>query len=171
MFDFLSNVGVQLVAFFSGLSLTTIVALVIYFCIKGAWDKTLKKVNLEKFSEDLANKQTERIKEVSFKQNIQPIVESELKRITENYDNRLLEELTKTQEKYNNLILVLEKFYAYFEDSLVSESKKEELKEAIENAKEEAPISNETETEEIIIDEPKTAPEPKEKPKKAKIER
>lgn len=167
--EFLSNIGTQVLAFISGLSISTIVALVIYYCIKGAWNKTLKKVNLEKFSEDLADKQTERIKNVSFKHNIQPIVESELKKITENYDNKLLVELQETKEKYNKLILVLEKFYAYFDDSLVSDTKKQELKEALENAKDETPISNDTETDEIIVESPNKTQS--EKPKKAKIER
>ena len=169
--EILQNIWVQVLALLGGVSFTTVVALVIYFCVKGAFDKAIKKANLQKFSEDLANKQTDRIKNISFRHSIQPIVESELKKITENANQYLLKALVEMEKKYDSLLNVLEKFYAYFDDSLVSETKKQELKEAIENAKEKAPISNETETKEIIIEEPKETPVEKNEIKKSKIER
>ena len=167
--EILNNIWVWLVGILSGVSFTGIVAAVIYGCLKGGFNRTLQKINIEKIVEGVVNKQMERIKKVSFTQNIQPLVESELLKVYEKTNETVVKELQKTQEKYDKLVNVLEKFYAYFDDSLVSDSKKQELKEALDTAKTEKP--KDIEIKEIEIEELEENKEQKEKTKKTKIER
>lgn len=169
--EILSNIWVWIVGALSGISVAGIVAAITYGCIKGLCNRTTQRINIEKINENIANKQMERIKKVSFTQNIQPLVESELKKITEMSNEYIKKYMEETQKKYDNLIAVLEKFYAYFDDSLVSDTKKKELKDALENAKADVSKPNEVEVKEIVIDEPVENEQPKEKTKKTKIER
>lgn len=167
--EFLNEIWMWIVGILGGVSYTGIVSAVIYGCLKGGFNKTLQKMNIEKINENLANKQMERIKQVSFKQNIQPIVESELKKVTETANEYIKKQLEEVQKKYDNVIAVLEKFYAYFDDSLVSDSKKQDLKQALQDAKTETSTPNEIEVSQVVIEEPKE--EKKEKIKNTKIER
>lgn len=167
--EFLNEIWLWILGILGGVSYTGIIAAVIYGCLKGGFNRTLQKMNIEKINENLANKQMERIKQVSFKQNIQPIVESELKKVTETANEYIKKQLEEVQKKYDNVIAVLEKFYAYFDDSLVSDSKKQDLKQALQDAKTETSTPNEIEVSQVVIEEPKE--EKKEKIKKTKIER
>ena len=169
--EFLSNIGMWIVGALGGLTITGIISAIIYGCLKGAFNRALQKMNIEKINENLANKQMERIKKVSFTQNIQPLVETELKKVTEAANEYLKKELIETQKKYDNVIMVLEKFYAYFDDSLVSDVKKEELRKALDDAKNDTSKPNEINVDEIVIEEPKKAVETKETSKKTKIDR
>ena len=169
--EFLSNIGMWIVGALGGLSIAGIISAIIYGCLKGAFNRTLQKMNIEKINENLANKQMERIKKVSFTQNIQPLVETELKKVTEAANEYIKKELIETQKKYDNVIMVLEKFYAYFDDSLVSDVKKEELRKALDDAKNDTSKPNEINVDEIVIEEPKKAVETKETSKKTKIDR
>ena len=153
--EFINNIWIWIGSAIGGISLAGIIAAIVYGCLKGAFNRTISKINLEKTSETIANKQMERIKKVSFSQNIQPIVESELRKITDAANEYIKKELDETQKRYDNVINILEKFYAYFDDSLVSESKKQELKKALEEAKSEVPVSNEIQIKEIVVEEPK----------------
>lgn len=169
--EFLSNIWLWIVSAIGGLSIAGIITTVIYGTLKGAFNRTIQKMNIEKINENLANKQMERIKKVSFTQNIQPLVETELRKITEAANEYIKKELQETQKKYDNVIAVLEKFYAYFDDSLVSDFKKEELRKALDDAKNDTSKPNEIYVDEIIIEEPKSAVETKEISKKVKINR
>ena len=94
-----------------------------------------------------------------------------MKKITEAANEYIKASLAETQKKYDKLIAVLEKFYAYFDDSMVSETKKQELKQALEEAKTEPKSAQSIVVEETISQEQKQAVEPKETAKKNKIER
>lgn len=163
--EFLNEIWLWIGGIFGGISIAGAFSAVIYGALKGAFNKTLQKMNIEKINENLANKQMERIKQVSFKQNIQPIVESELKKITEMANEYIKAQLNEIQKKYDNLIIVLEKFYAYFDDSLVSENKKQELKLALETAKKETNIAIELEVDEIIVEKTKPSVQQKDNAK------
>ena len=171
MGEVLSNVWVWIVGALSGLSVTGIIAAIIYGVVKGGFNRSMQRLNFEKMFRTMLNEYLERIKQVSFAQNIQPLVESELRKITETakeYNKKAYEELSK---KYDNLIAVMEKFFAYFDDSLVSDTKKKELKEALDIAKKDVLVSKTIEVKEIVFDEIKPKAELKEKPKKTRIER
>lgn len=129
----------------AGVSVTGILSAVIYGCLKGAFSKTISKVNVEKICEDATSKGIDRVKEVSFKQSIQPLCESELKKITEQANEYMKSYLDEMNRKYDQLIEIIEKLSAYFDNSIgVSDTAKEDLKDSINKAKI-APTTVETE--------------------------
>lgn len=169
--EILSNVWIWIVTALSGLSVVGIVAAVVCAVVKGTISRQIQKYNLKKLYEELWEMQIDRIKKISFSQSIEPLAKSELLKVTEVADEKVAEKLEKVQVQYDHLINILEKFYAYFEDSLVSESKKADLKEALESAKVEVAKPTEIAIDEIIVEEPKQAVENKKEPRKSKIER
>ena len=129
----------------AGVSVTGILSAVIYGCLKGAFSKTISKVNVEKICEDATSKGIDKVKEVSFKQSIQPLCESELKKITEQANDYMKSYLDEMNKKYDQLIEIIEKLSAYFDNSIgVSDTAKEDLKDSINKAKI-APTTVETE--------------------------
>lgn len=154
-----------------GVSITAILTGVIVGCLKGAFAKLISKVNVEKIAEDTTNKSIEKIKKVSFEQSLLPIAKSELQKITETANEYIKESLAETQAKYDKLVAVLEKFYAYFDDSLVSESKKQELKQALDEAKETTPTTQTITIVDDVAKETTKSTETKETTKKSNIER
>lgn len=166
--EVLNEIWVWLVAALGGVTLTGVIAAVITGCLKGAFNKTISKINVEKIAEDATNKGIDKVKKISFEQSIQPICESELKKITEAANDYIKKALAETQKGYDNIIAVLEKFYAYFDDSLVSETKKQELRQALDEAKN-TPVKAQTiKVEEDIENTKETPVEPKETPQIAK---
>lgn len=129
----------------AGVSVTGILSAVIYGCLNGAFSKTISKVNIEKICEDATSKGIDKVKEVSFKQSIQPLCESELKKITEQANEYMKSYLDEMNKKYDQLIEIIEKLSAYFDNSIgVSDTAKEDLKDSINKAKI-APTTVETE--------------------------
>lgn len=132
---------------FGGLSIAGIVSAIIYGCLKGAFNRTISKINTEKIAKDAVDKGVEKVKEVSFKHNIQPIVQSELKKVTEEANEYLKQELGSVKEQYAKLLNVLGKFAAYFDNSIgVPDEAKVELKQALLDAE------IEPTTDEIVVD-------------------
>ena len=103
------------------------------------------------------------VKSMSFKHDIQPIVESELKKVYE-YSVAVCEkEIDVVKGQYARILGVLEALSKYFDNSIgVSEEAKEELKSAIAEAKEDAEILEPVESTPIVE-------EPKEQPKETKV--
>ena len=132
---------------FGGLSIAGVISAIIYGCLKGAFNRTISKINTEKIAKDAVDKGVEKVREVSFKHNIQPIVQSELKKVTEEANEYLKQELESVKEQYAKLLNVLGKFAAYFDNSIgVPDEAKQELKQALLDAK------IEPKTDEIVVD-------------------
>ena len=166
--EILNEIWQTIAPYEAGIYVSGIISAVIYGCLKGAVNRTINKINVEKIAEQATDKGVERVKTVSFKHSIQPLVESELAKIDENVAKRFTEELKKVQDNYNKLVAILEKLSAYFDGSIgVTEQAKAELKEAIEEAKTEPKTPETVETEEVIIEEPKPAVEVQKTPQKA----
>jgi hypothetical protein len=147
----------------AGVSVTGILSAVIYGCLKGAFSKTISKVNVEKICEDATSKGIDKVKEVSFKQSIQPLCESELKKITEQANDYMKSYLDEMNKKYDQLIEIIEKLSAYFDNSIgVSDTAKEDLKDSINKAK----IATTTVETEVVD---KTYEEPQESGSKVEI--
>lgn len=109
---------------------------IFYGVLKGAFSKTVNKIDYEGIAEKATEKGIDKIKEVSFKQTIQPIAESELKKITEQANEYIDKALKETNENYNKLVDVIESLASYFDNSIgVPEEKIKELHESIEKAK------------------------------------
>ena len=64
-----------------GISLAGIMTAILYGCIKGAFNKTISKINVQKIADEATEKGVEKVRKVSFTHSIQPLVESELKKI------------------------------------------------------------------------------------------
>ncbi len=169
--EIFNEIWVWLVATLGGVSITGIISAVIYGCLKGAFNKTISKINVEKIAQDATEKGVEKVKKISFTHSIQPLVESELKKINEQSVEVLKQSLADVASQYNKVILILEKLSAYFDNSIgVSDNAKEELKQAISEAKNE-PTTAESVVDEIVEPTPKQAVDPKESAKKSNIER
>lgn len=139
--EFLNNIWQAVAPYLAGVSIGGVFTAIIYGVLKGSFAKTISKINVEKIANDAANKGIERVKEVSFKHSIQPIVNSELNKITEKANEYIAQAANKMEDKYNKIITILEKLSAYFDTSVfVNDDVKAELKEAIKVAKDKEEI-------------------------------
>lgn len=143
---------------FGGLSIAGIISAIIYGCLKGAFNRTISKINTEKIAKDAVDKGVEKVKEVSFKHNIQPLVQSELKKVTEEANEYLKQELESVKEQYAKLLNVLGKFAAYFDNSIgVPDEAKQELKQALLDAEIEPTTGEIVVDSKIIVEDTKSA--------------
>lgn len=166
--EVLNQIWQAIAPYVAGISVSGIISAVIYGCLKGAFSRTINKINVEKIADQATEKGVEKVKTVSFKHSIQPLVESELAKIDEKVAKQFKEELKKVQDNYDKLVVVLEKLSAYFDGSIgVSEQAKAELKKALADAKKEPTIAESVVVEEVIVEEPKQATEPQETAKKS----
>ena len=160
--EFLNEIWVWIMSAIGGVSLSAIISSIIYGCLKGAFNKTISKINVESIADKATEKGIERVKKVSFTHNIQPLVESSLEKVNEKAVETLREELVKLDNKYNNIINILEKQAAYFDNSIgVPEEKKAELKQAIVEAQNKPVVAESVVVDEIVIPSTKQAVEPK----------
>lgn len=171
--EIINQVWVWIVSAVSGISLAGIMAAIIYSCLKGAFNKTISKINVQKIVDQATEKGIERVKKIAFTHSIQPLVESELKKVNELSIEVLKIYMEEVSKKYENVLSVLEKLSAYFDNSIgVSEAAKKELKEAIANAKNEPILAESVVVEENIEKTPIQAVEPTKQAKKpTKVER
>lgn len=170
--EILNQVWVWIVSALGGVSLAGIISAITYGTLKGAFNRTISKINVQKIADQATEKGVEKVKKVSFTHSIQPLVESELKKINEHSIEVLKTTLADVTAKYNQVINVLEKLSAYFDGSFVSEQTKQELKQALADAKNEPTIAESVVVEEFIEEEPKQAVEPQNKAKSStKVER
>lgn len=121
-----------------GISLAGIITAILYGCIKGAFNKTISKINVQKIADEATEKGVEKVRKVTFTHSIQPLVESGLEKINEKATEVLDKSVQALNAKFDNVILILERLSAYFDNSIgVSEQAKAELKKAIADAKNE----------------------------------
>lgn len=162
MSETLSQIIVWVGTALGGVSVASIITAIIVGCVKGGFNKAISKINVEEISERATNKVLEKIKEISFKQSIEPIAKAELLKITEQANIFIEKAFEKVQEQYNKLLRVVEGLAKYFDNSIgVSEEAKENLRKALKEAEIEPIIEHEFEVEEIVVEEEK-------QPKKAK---
>lgn len=136
--EILNEIWVWIVSALGGVSLAGVISAAIYGCLKGAFSKTISKINVEKIADEATEKGIEKVKNVSFSHSIQPIVESELKKINEYSVEVVQKELAEVKAEYKTLIDIIKKLSAYFDNSIgVSETAKQELKQAIAQAENE----------------------------------
>ena len=160
--EFLNEIWVWIMSAIGGVSLSAIISAIIYGCLKGAFNKTISKINVESIADKATEKGVERVKKVSFTHNIQPLVESELKKVNEHSVEVLKKELADVQAKYDNVIDILDKLACYFDNSIgVAEEKKAELKQAIAKAQNKPMVAESVVVDEIVEPTQKQAVEPK----------
>lgn len=171
--EIFNEIWVWIMSAIGGVSLSAIISAIIYGCLKGAFNKTISKINIESIADKATEKGVERVKKVSFTHNIQPLVESELKKVNEHSVEVLKKELADVQAKYDNVINILDKLACYFDNSIgVAEEKKTELKQAIVKAQNKPMVAESVVVDEIVEPTPKQAVEPKtERKSTTKVER
>lgn len=136
--EILNEIWVWIVSALGGVSLAGVISAAIYGCLKGAFSKTISKINVEKIAKDATEKGIDKVKAVSFSHSIQPLVESELKKINEMSVEVVKKELNEVKAEYKTLINIIKKLSAYFDNSIgVSDTAKQELKQAIAEAENE----------------------------------
>ena len=128
------------IASVGGVSLAGILTTILWAILKSSFNRTIEKANLERTqevaAEKAADKAVSKIKSVSYKQSLQPVVESQLKKVTEEAQEMVKAELQEVNDNYNKLLAILEALSKYFDNSIgVSDSAKAELKNAIAEAK------------------------------------
>lgn len=134
--NWLANLWNAISPYVAGISIGSVVTAIVCGILKGAFEKKLSKINVENIVETATNKAVDKIRKVTFKQTIQPIVESELRKVNEAANERIEDCLATTNAKLDALLLIEEKQAAYFDNSyFVGEDKKAELHDAINSAK------------------------------------
>lgn len=135
--------------------------------LKGAFSRTVQKLNIEKITQETVDKSLEKLKGIAFSSNIQPLVENELIKVNELAKRVSEKELAKVQERLDNLLKILQSLKDYFDDSpVILQEKKDKVQASIDKTLLNAPTSAEfvivEETpEEVAI----VQPEPRETPK------
>ena len=136
--EILNEIWVWIVSALGGVSLAGVISAAIYGCLKGAFSKTISKINVEKIAKDATEKGIDKVKAVTISHSIQPLVESELKKINELSVEVVKKELSEVKAEYRTLINIIKKLSAYFDNSIgVSDTAKQELKQAIAEAENE----------------------------------
>jgi hypothetical protein len=167
--EILNSIWVWILSILGGVSITTILTFVIRITLTNSFKKTIAKIDVEKIAEKATDKGVAKVKKISFTHNIQPIVESELVKINEKSTEVLRKELADVQKKYDNLIVIMEKLSAYFDNSIgVAEEKKVDLRNAIANAKNDTVTAESVIIDEFVDEDVKSVAEP-EKPTKTNI--
>ena len=171
--EFLNEIWVWIMSAIGGVSLSAIISAIIYGCLKGAFNKTISKINVESIADKATEKGVGRVKKVSFTHNMQPLVESELKKINEHSVEVLKKELADVQTKYDNIIDILDKLACYFDNSIgVADEKKAELKQAIAKAQNKPMVAESVVVDEIVDTNTKQAVDPEiERKSTTKVER
>lgn len=118
-----------------GVTLGALIIGILVPVVKGTVSKLIERINVEKIEEKAVNAGVEKIKTMSFKQSIAPLVKSELVKVVEVVDDKLNEKLDEVDKRYSEIVNILSKLSAYFDNSIaVSEPAKQELREALADA-------------------------------------
>ena len=162
----------------------SLVGLIIAICVtvaRGKIAKFIAQIDVKKIYKEVHDEAFNDIqgavKELAFKQSIQPVLESGLEKVNEKADERVLKYVSRLERKMDLIHEENKALARYFDNSIgVSDEAKAGLKDAVENyEKEMAEISPEIEqtieVKEIIIEQPKTENNPQKIEKKATVER
>lgn len=147
--------------YFAGGIVGIIVTVIIIPFIKGKITKASSGINalLEKHDKvviDSTNEAVDRIKDITFKQSIQPLVESELVKVGEAANAQIEKSVKELTESNARVLGVLEALGAYFDDSIISDEKKAAFHSALDEAKNAAVTEVSTEAVIIPVEEKKT---------------
>ena len=137
-----------------GLTVGGLIVGIVFAFVKGYAKRIGEKLNVKQIVKETITETVGQIKKLTMTHSIQPLVNSEMEKVNEKVDKRLIEMCEKVDRRLDKIVNIQEKLYAYFDDSMVSEDKKKALKEAIEDAKREC-----VEVESVIVEETPKADE------------
>ena len=119
-----------------GLTVGAIIVAIALPILKGSVTKIVSRLNVEEIEKKAVERGVEQVKNISFTQNIQPIVKSELVKVTEAVTAELQSNIEKVHNDYISILAIMEKLSAYFDNSIaITDEAKKALKDEIEKAK------------------------------------
>lgn len=132
----LKGIWTNIAPYVAGISIGGMVSCGFYCLFKFSFNKALNKIDTNKMENKCINAAKQEVKETTFKVSIQPIVQSEIKKATEEITEYSKKELLKSNndlsqrlDKLTNVVIALGN---YFDDSIgVSDTKKQAFKEAV----------------------------------------
>ena len=120
-----------------GVAVSAILTFLVTTVVKAAANKVFGKINVEEIEKKAVEKGVEKVKTVSFKQSLEPIAKSELRKIAETVLDVVDDKIESMSEQYYSMLNVLSILASYFDTSVaVPDEKKQALREAIKNAEE-----------------------------------
>ena len=169
--EVLNSVLAWVLGILGGVSFTAIGIFILRSVIISIGKKIAEKITLKKFHDELMEEHKKSVKEISFKQSIEPLVLSNLEKVNEKVDERLTRELKELKTRNDKLVNIIKCFASFFDDSyMVNAEKKQALQEAFEDYKIIEPIQDQ----EIVVENKEKEnheqnnTEPQNKPEKAK---
>lgn len=167
----LRKIWEMIAPYFSGGVAGVLITCVIIPIMRGMLTKATAKLDIEGLLkkqndaiEGAVNKAVDKVQTISFKQSIQPLVESELVKITEKANEYIEGQVAELRDSNEKIVAALSALGAYFEDSIVPDAKKAAFAEAIAAAK--APV---TEQEIVVEKAVEETPAPVKKSKKSEV--
>ena len=119
-----------------GLTVGAIIVAIALPILKGSVTKIISRLNVEEIEKKAVERGVEQVKNISFTQNIQPLVKSELVKVTEAVTAGLQSNIEKVHNDYISILAIMEKLSAYFDNSIaITDEAKKALKDEIEKAK------------------------------------
>lgn len=155
--------------YFTAGTIATAIGTIIGVISKHNLVKKLKEIDFKKAQEEIVEGGIEKIKDITYKVDITPIVESKLVEIEQKTLLAVKAQVDAMKTQYANMLEVLKGISAYFDDSyLISQEKKDAVQQAIEDAEKELPQDETIVVEPVVEEEPKQV---EEEPKKVNVER
>lgn len=120
-----------------GVAVSAILTFLVTTVVKAAANKVFGKIDVEEIEKKAVEKGVEKVKTISFKQSLEPLAKSELRKIAETVLDVVDDKIESMSEQYYSMLNVLSVLASYFDTSVaVPDEKKQALHEAIKNAAE-----------------------------------
>ena len=134
--DVLNTIWSYILPIGGGITVGAVIVAIATVLLRAMTTRALSKLDVDKIEEKAVNRGVERVKAISFKQSIQPLVESELKKVTETANDHTDKKLREVEKRLDTVINILSGLAAYFDNSIgVPEDAKEKLHNTILAAK------------------------------------
>lgn len=131
-----SKIVIYVTSALGSISIGAIISWVIAIANSARIKKTIAQFRANEIANAAVDNGLEKIKTITYKHDIQPLVESELKKVNEYSVEVLKKELAMVRLQYAQLIGIIEALSHYFDNAYgVNEDAKEDLQAQIDNAK------------------------------------
>lgn len=133
LFNVWQSVWAWVIGIICGIGAGTLIAFLLKEVLIGIGKRIAEKIALKDLYDKTLEESKKGLKQITFKQSIEPLVNSELEKVNEKVDARLTNELAELKRKNDLMLKALQKFASFFDDSyMVNAEKKEELKQVFE---------------------------------------
>lgn len=133
IFNVWQTVWAWVIGIIGGIGFGTLIAFILKTVLTGIGKKIAEKIALKDLYDKTLEESKKGLKQITFKQSIEPLVVSELEKVNERVDARLTNELADLKHQNALMLKALQKFASFFDDSyMVNAEKKEQLKQVFE---------------------------------------